>query len=103
MEVAICLERLNKRPYKLAISLDGTQITKWEGGDTQPTQAELEAAWAAYQAEGGRAKEDAAIERLHAYAAEADPLFFQVQRGEVEQSVYDAKIAEIKARYPYPS
>jgi hypothetical protein len=39
--------------------------------------------------------------RAAAFAAEADPLFFQVQRGEVEQAVYDAKVVEIRQRYPY--
>ena len=41
--------------------------------------------------------------RAAAFAAEADPLFFQVQRGEVTQADYDAKVAEIRSRYPYPS
>ena len=41
--------------------------------------------------------------RANAYRSEADPLFFQVQRGEASQADYDAKIAEIRARYPYPA
>ena len=41
--------------------------------------------------------------RAAAFAAEADPLFFQVQRGEVTQAEYDAKVAEIRTRYPYPT
>jgi hypothetical protein len=41
--------------------------------------------------------------RAAAFAAEADPLFFQVQRGEALQEDYDAKVAEIRSRYPYPS
>jgi hypothetical protein len=41
--------------------------------------------------------------RASAYAAEADPLFFKVQRGEADQADYDAKIAEIRTRYPYPT
>ena len=41
-------------------------------------------------------------ERRAAYVAEADPLFFKAQRGEVEQQVWLDKIAEIKARYPKP-
>jgi hypothetical protein len=40
--------------------------------------------------------------RAAAFAAEADPLFFQVQRGEATQADYDAKVVEIRARYPYP-
>jgi hypothetical protein len=38
--------------------------------------------------------------RRAAYIAEADPLFFKTQRGEVEQQVWLDKIAEIKARFP---
>lgn len=41
--------------------------------------------------------------RAAAFAAEADPLFFQVQRGEATQADYDAKVAEIRQRYPYPT
>ena len=32
------------------------------------------------------------------FANEADPIFFQVQRGEKTKEEYDAKVAEIKAR-----
>jgi hypothetical protein len=38
--------------------------------------------------------------RKAAYAAEADPLFFKAQRGEVEQQVWLDKVNEIKARFP---
>ena len=38
--------------------------------------------------------------RRAAYIAEADPLFFKAQRGEVEQQVWLDKVAEIKLRYP---
>jgi hypothetical protein len=38
--------------------------------------------------------------RKAAYTAEADPLFFQVQRGIIKEQVWLDKIAEIKARYP---
>lgn len=41
--------------------------------------------------------------RAAAFAAEADPLFFQVQRGEADQAEYDAKLIEIRQRYPYPT
>lgn len=40
--------------------------------------------------------------RAVAFTAEADPLFFQVQRGEAMQADYDAKVIEIRARFPYP-
>lgn len=40
--------------------------------------------------------------RSQAYAAEADPLFFKAQRGEATTDEWTAKVAEIKARFPYP-
>ena len=40
--------------------------------------------------------------RAAAYSAEADPLFFKSQRGEATTAEWEAKVAEIKARYPYP-
>ena len=38
--------------------------------------------------------------RRAAYAAEADPLFFRAQRGEIPEQEWLDKMAEIKARYP---
>jgi hypothetical protein len=46
--------------------------------------------------------EKAQRERAAAYSTEADPLFFKVQRGEVPQEEWEAKIEEIRQRYPYP-
>lgn len=40
--------------------------------------------------------------RAEAYRAEADPLFFQAQRGKATQQEWLDKIAEIEARFPYP-
>jgi hypothetical protein len=40
--------------------------------------------------------------RKAAYADEADPLFFKAQRGEATLEEWQAKIAEIKARFPKP-
>jgi hypothetical protein len=44
--------------------------------------------------------DEAERNRKAAYIAEADPLFFKAQRGEIEQQVWLDKIAEIKARFP---
>ena len=65
---------------------------------TQPTDAEITA-----EVERLTALEPIRIaeaNRKAAYIAEADPLFFKAQRGEVEQQVWLDKVAEIKARYP---
>lgn len=39
--------------------------------------------------------------RRHAYTLEADPLFFQWQRGEATEQDWLDKVAEIRDRYPY--
>jgi hypothetical protein len=38
--------------------------------------------------------------RRAAYITEADPLFFKAQRGEATMEEWQAKVAEIKARFP---
>jgi hypothetical protein len=43
---------------------------------------------------------EAEANRKAAYIAEADPLFFKAQRGEATLEEWQAKIAEIKARFP---
>jgi hypothetical protein len=45
--------------------------------------------------------EEQAELRRKAYEAEADPIFFLMQRGEATQEEWQAKITEIKERYPY--
>ena len=46
--------------------------------------------------------DQAAASRRAAYAQESDPLFFKAQRGEATMDEWQAKVAEIKARYPMP-
>ena len=88
-----------QRPEQINFSEDDTEILDWVGSE-QPSTAVLEAAWADFG--GETAVQDGLTKELRQerYRAEADPLFFQVQRGEVEQSVYDAKVAEIRAALP---
>lgn len=47
-------------------------------------------------------KEQEAL-RKTAYTEESDPIFFMAQRGEATMEEWQAKVAEIKARYPYPA
>jgi hypothetical protein len=54
------------------------------------------------EVENAAALETAQASRKAAYTAEADPLFFMSQRGEATVEEWQAKVAEIKARYPYP-
>ena len=46
--------------------------------------------------------EEQEAKRAAAYRQEADPLFFQAQRGKATQQEWLDKIAEIEARFPYP-
>ena len=50
----------------------------------------------------GVLRQQAEQSRAAAYAAEADPLFVKAQRGEATTDEWTAKVAEIKARFPYP-
>lgn len=57
MDIPICLERLGRKPEELNLSspIPPHTIVDWIGGDPQPTEAELQAAWDEYQSEGGTA------------------------------------------------
>lgn len=76
-------------------------ITKDENGEIirieypPKSQEELDAIFAELD------NADAKANRAKAYAAEADPLFFKVQRGEATEQEWLDKIAEIKERFPY--
>jgi hypothetical protein len=48
-------------------------------------------------------KESQQALRQASYTLEADPLFFMAQRGEATMEEWQTKVAEIKARYPYPT
>jgi hypothetical protein len=41
-------------------------------------------------------------QRAYAYRDEADPLFFKAQRGEGTIEEWEAKVQEIRDRFPYP-
>ena len=47
MDIFICLERLGRKPDELNLSSPTPPhtIVSWIGGDPQPTEAELQAAW----------------------------------------------------------
>ena len=45
---------------------------------------------------------EARANRANAYAQESDPLYFKAQRGEATMEEWQAKVQEIKDRFPYP-
>ena len=75
-----------------AFDADGKQI--------QIDQALVDAA--AIEVAAKQALATAKENRAAAYRSEADPLFFKAQRGEATTDEWTAKVAEIKARFPYP-
>lgn len=70
----------------------------WLSDTPKPSQSELDALWATTQKTV--ANQQADQNRHNAYVAESDPLFFKAQRGEGTMEEWQAKVAEIKARYP---
>jgi hypothetical protein len=71
------------------IALTSEEITEAQALAQQAAQAEAQ--W----------KVANAVQLRHTdYVAEADPLFFKAQRGEATLAEWQAKVAEIKARYP---
>jgi hypothetical protein len=77
---------------------DYSGIEWLDQNQTQPTDAEIDAEVARLTAlEPARI---ATENRRAAYIAEADPLFFKAQRGEATMEEWQAKVAEIKTRFP---
>jgi hypothetical protein len=68
------------------VQIDGVWTQQWEKLDL-PVAQQIENLKAA---------------RATAYAEEADPLFFKAQRDEAELTEWEAKVQEIRDRYPYP-
>jgi len=82
-------------------SLDDYENFTWLDDRPQPSKAECDAVMAEAVAEKDRAV--AEMNRQAAYQAEADPLYFGFQRGENTEQEWLDKVAEIRARYPYPA
>ena len=78
--------------------LRGDDLEWLDTNQTQPTEAEITA-----EVDRLTALEPARIateNRRSAYIVEADPLFFKAQRGEATMEEWQAKVAEIKTRFP---
>ena len=75
----------------MPVRQDGKWVRGWDVLDMSPQEIQ---------------ERDAAVnasrkqQRADAYRMEADPLFFKAQRGEATMEEWQAKVAEIKARYP---
>jgi hypothetical protein len=79
-------------------NIRGDDLEWLDQNQTQPTDAEIQAEVARLTAlEPARI---ATENRRAAYIAESDSLFFKAQRGEATMEEWQAKVAEIKARFP---
>ena len=73
----------------------------WAGPGNQPSKAECDAILVELETE--EMLNQVKRQRQAAYQAEADPLYFGWQRGENTEQAWLDKVAEIRARYPYPA
>lgn len=90
------------RAYPNVVTIDdGAGAFDADGKPVQLDQAKVDAAAVIVAEEQALAA--AQRNRASAYTAEADPLFFKAQRGEATIEEWEAKVAEIRNRYPYPA
>lgn len=90
------------KAYPNVITIDdGTGAFDAAGNQVQLDQAKVDAAAVIVAKE--QALATAQRNRATAYTTEADPLFFKAQRGEATIEEWEAKVAEIRTRYPYPA
>ena len=97
MDISLCIDHLglNRNEYRLNQSNTPHHITEWIGPDPQPTQAELETAWAEWQAEYN--SQEYARLRKAAYPSIEECVHAILDDDLV---ALQAKRAEVKARYP---
>jgi hypothetical protein len=90
------------RAYPNVVTIDdGAGAFDADGNPIQLDQAKVDAAAVIVAKE--QALATAQRNRATAYTTEADPLFFKAQRGEATSEEWEAKVAEIRTRYPYPA
>ncbi len=91
-----------RKAYPNAVTIeDGFGVKDVNGNKIEIDQALVDAA--AIEVSVERAQLIVQNNRSIAYRNEADPLFFKYQRGEATKEEWEAKIEEIRTRYPYPS
>ena len=98
MDINICVDvlGLNANEYSLTQSNTPHTIVEWIGDDAQPTQSELEGAWASYTATDYSRLRKAEYAKLNQYE-----MMFDDQRDSTTTWV-DA-VNAIKAQFPKPS
>jgi hypothetical protein len=98
MDIAMILNTI--RPNAAWSILENDYETlDWKDNSPKPTYEEISKSW--QEVEVAINKTNVENLRRSAYQKEADPIFFEVQRGDATQQRWLDKIAEIKERYPY--
>lgn len=87
--------------YPQVVAINEAGAFDAAGNPVQLDQAKVDAAAVIVAQE--QALATAQRNRATAYTTEADPLFFKAQRGEATIEEWQAKVAEIRSRYPYPA
>lgn len=70
----------------------------WLSNTPKPSKEELDLLWSPIEV--NLINKQVNEKRHLAYVNESDPLFFKAQRGEATMEEWQAKISEIKNRYP---
>lgn len=98
MDIALVLHKI--RPNAAwSLAENKYETLEWKDAGPKPEYSEILEAWEEVQFDIH--KENVQKLRRAAYQEEADPLFFEYQRGDATEQEWLDKIAEIKARYPY--
>lgn len=94
------IEAILKINPKAQVSVSNNDISTivWENGTTPIPLADIQAKIPEVEVE--YIVKQAERNRKSAYQFEADPLFFKAQRNEATMEDWQAKVAEIKARFP---
>jgi len=98
MDIALVLNKI--RPGAAwSLTENRYETLEWKDASEKPDYQELLTAWDEVQFE--IEKERIQKFRRLAYQEEADPIYFEFQRGDATEQDWLDKINEIKARYPY--
>jgi len=98
MDIALVLNKI--RPGAAwSLRENRYETLEWKDESEKPDYQELLVAWDEVQVE--IEKERIQKLRRNAYQEEADPIYFEYQRGDATEQEWLDKIAEIKARFPY--
>ena len=105
MDINLAIDHLglNANSYKLTQSVPPHSIVSWDGPDAQPTEAELQAAWAAHVAEQNATKyQRQRAPEYPSMADLADALYWNSTGDSTKLDEYYAACAAVKAKYPKP-